>query len=555
MVQRPWLATYRECGIPAEINPDGHRSVVDMLQQAMKKHADRPAFRSFGQTLTYADVDRQSRDFAAYLQKKLGVKKGDRIAVMMPNLLAFPIAFLGIVRTGAAQVNVNPLYTPRELEHQLRDAGVKVMVVFAGSSATVAEVIASTPLETVITVGPGDGSAAKLLSPPVDPRLSGAVAFADALVEGTKLGFEPVDLIGENLLFLQYTGGTTGLCKGASLSHRNLVANTEQFKAAMSSAPPSGQDVIVTAIPLYHIFALMVNFITYFSVGADNWLIANPRDMDGFIQTLNQAKPTVFMGVNTLYAGLVAHPKIREVDFSNLRLSGGGGAAVIAAVSAKWKEITGQIIREGYGLSETSPVLSFNPMYLTEFSGTTGLPLPSTDIKLLDDEDREVGIGDAGEICARGPQVMTGYWEKPEANAAAFTSDGYFRTGDVGVFDEKGFLKIVDRKKDMIIVSGFNVYPNEVEAVATACPGVMECACIGVPDEKTGEAVKLFVVKAPNAALTQEDLLAHCRKEMTAYKTPRIVQFIDALPKSNVGKILRRELRDLEALKKPDLVP
>ncbi len=555
MVQRPWLATYRECGIPAEINPDGHRSVVDMLQQAMKKHADRPAFRSFGQTLTYADVDRQSRDFAAYLQKKLGVKKGDRIAVMMPNLLAFPIAFLGIVRTGAAQVNVNPLYTPRELEHQLRDAGVKVMVVFAGSSATVAEVIASTPLETVITVGPGDGSAAKLLSPPVDPRLSGAVAFADALVEGTKLGFEPVDLIGENLLFLQYTGGTTGLSKGASLSHRNLVANTEQFKAAMSSAPPSGQDVIVTAIPLYHIFALMVNFITYFSVGADNWLIANPRDMDGFIQTLNQAKPTVFMGVNTLYAGLVAHPKIREVDFSNLRLSGGGGAAVIAAVSAKWKEITGQIIREGYGLSETSPVLSFNPMYLTEFSGTTGLPLPSTDIKLLDDEDREVGIGDAGEICARGPQVMTGYWEKPEANAAAFTSDGYFRTGDVGVFDEKGFLKIVDRKKDMIIVSGFNVYPNEVEAVATACPGVMECACIGVPDEKTGEAVKLFVVKAPNAALTQEDLLAHCRKEMTAYKTPRIVQFIDALPKSNVGKILRRELRDLEALKKPDLVP
>ena len=555
MVQRPWLATYRECGIPAEINPDVHRSVVDMLQQAMKKHADRPAFRSFGQTLTYADVDRQSRDFAAYLQKKLGVKKGDRIAVMMPNLLAFPIAFLGIIRTGAAQANVNPLYTPRELEHQLRDAGVKVMVVFAGSSATVAEVIASTPLETVITVGPGDGSAAKLPSPPVDPRLIGAVAFADALAEGTKLGLEPVDLIGKDLLFLQYTGGTTGLSKGASLSHRNLVANTEQFKAAMSSAPPSGQDVIVTAIPLYHIFALMVNFITYFSVGADNWLVANPRDMDGFVQTLNQAKPTVFMGVNTLYAGLVAHPKIREVDFSNLRLSGGGGAAVIAAVSAKWQEITGQIIREGYGLSETSPVLSFNPMYLTEFSGTTGLPLPSTDIKLLDDDGREVGIGEAGEICARGPQVMTGYWEKPEANAAAFTSDGYFRTGDVGVFDEKGFLKIVDRKKDMIIVSGFNVYPNEVEAVATACPGVLECACIGVPDEKTGEAVKLFVVKAPNATLTQEDLVAHCRKEMTAYKTPRIVQFLDALPKSNVGKILRRELRDLEALKKPDLVP
>ena len=302
--------------------------------------------------------------------------------------------------------------------------------------------------------------------------------------------------------------------------------------------------MVVTAIPLYHIFALMVNFITYFSVGADNWLVANPRDMDSFVQTLNQAKPTVFMGVNTLYAALVAHPKITEVDFSNLRLSGGGGAAVIAAISAKWREITGQIIREGYGLSETSPVLSFNPWDLTEFSGTTGLPMPSTDIKLLDDEGREVGMGEAGEICAKGPQVMSGYWEKPEANAAAFTTDGYFRTGDVGVFDEKGLLKIVDRKKDMIIVSGFNVYPNEVEAVATACPGVMECACIGVPDDKTGEAVKLFVVKAPNATLTNEDLVTHCRKEMTAYKMPKIVQFIDALPKSAVGKILRRELRE-----------
>ena len=544
MTQRPWLATYRECGIPAQIDPNAHRSVVHMLEGAMKKYAAKPAFRSFGQTLTYADVDRQSRNFAAYLQTKLGVKKGDRIAVMMPNLLAFPIAFLGIIRAGAVQVNVNPMYTPRELEYQLKDAGVKVMVVFAGSSATVAEVLTSTPLETVITVGPGDGSAATLPSPPVDPRLHGALAFADTLAEGAKFGFDYVDLNGDDLLFLQYTGGTTGLSKGASLSHRNLVANTEQFKAAMGSAPPSAEDVVVTAIPLYHIFALMVNFITYFSVGADNWMVANPRDMDGFVQTLNQAKPTVFMGVNTLYAALVAHPKITEVDFSNLRLSGGGGAAVIAAISAKWREITGQIIREGYGLSETSPVLSFNPWDLTEFSGTTGLPMPSTDIKLLDDEGREVGMGEAGEICAKGPQVMSGYWEKPEANAAAFTTDGYFRTGDVGVFDEKGLLKIVDRKKDMIIVSGFNVYPNEVEAVATACPGVMECACIGVPDDKTGEAVKLFVVKAPNATLTNEDLVTHCRKEMTAYKMPKIVQFIDALPKSAVGKILRRELRE-----------
>jgi long-chain acyl-CoA synthetase len=418
------------------------------------------------------------------------------------------------------------------------------MVVFAGSSATVAEIIASTALQTVITAGPGDGSAAKLPSPPVDARLSGALAFSDVLAEGAKLDFEQVSLNGDDLLFLQYTGGTTGLSKGASLSHRNLVANTEQFKAAMGSAPPSAADVIVTAIPLYHIFALMVNFITYFSVGADNWLVANPRDMDGFIQTLQQARPTVFMGVNTLYAGLVAHPKITEVDFSNLRLSGGGGAAVIAAVSAKWEKITGQIIREGYGLSETSPVLSFNPMYLTEFSGTTGLPMPSTDIRLLDDSDRDVAIGEPGEICAKGPQIMSGYWEKPDANALAFTADGYFRTGDVGVFDAKGFLKIVDRKKDMIIVSGFNVYPNEVEAVATGCPGILECACIGVADDKTGEAVKLFAVKAANATLTTQDLIAHCRKEMAAYKTPKIVEFLDALPKSNVGKILRRELRE-----------
>src|SRR6478609_1782238 len=321
MTDRPWLATYLECGIPSQIDPNAHRSVVHLLEGAMKKYADKPAFRSFGQTLTYADVDLQSRNFAAYLQKKLGVKKGDRIAVMMPNLLAFPVAFLGIVRAGAAQVNVNPLYTPRELEHLLKDAGVKIMVVFAGVSATVAEVMASTPLETVITAGPGDGSTARLPGPPVDPRLHGAAALADVLVEGAALAFDHVDLNGDDLLFLQYTGGTTGLSKGACLSHRNLVANTEQFKAAMGSAPPSAEDVVVTAIPLYHIFALMVNFITYFSVGADNWLVANPRDMDGFVATLNQAKPTVFMGVNTLYAGLVAHPKIREVDFSNLRLA------------------------------------------------------------------------------------------------------------------------------------------------------------------------------------------------------------------------------------------
>jgi len=523
MTQKPWLATCRECGIPAEINPDAYRSVVQMLEHAMKKYADKPAFRSFGQTLTYADVDRQSRNFAAYLQKKLGVEKGERIAVMMPNLLAFPIAFLGIVRAGAAQVNVNPLYTPRELEYQLNDAGVRIMVVFAGSSATVAEVIASTPLKTVITVGPGDGSAATLPSPPVDPRLSG-----------------------DDLLFLQYTGGTTGLSKGAALSHRNLVANTEQFKAFMADAIRPGEEVVITALPLYHIFALMVNFISYYSIGAENWLVANPRDMDSFVEILRQARCTAFTGVNTLYGGLVMHPKISDVDFSRLRVAIGGGAAVLPTTSAKWKALTGKDILEGYGLSETSPILTLNPPTATNgFSATVGLPFPSTDIKLLDANDEEAAIGDPGEVCAKGPQVMQGYWQKPQANADAFTADGYFRTGDIGVFDAKGFLKIVDRKKDMIIVSGFNVFPNEVEVIAAACPGVAECACVGRPDEKTGEAVRLFVAKAPGATLTEADLIAHCRCQLAAYKVPKEVRFLDSLPKSNVGKILRKDLRGL----------
>jgi long-chain acyl-CoA synthetase len=350
-------------------------------------------------------------------------------------------------------------------------------------------------------------------------------------------------LNGEDLLLLQYTGGTTGLSKGAALSHRNLIANTEQFKTMMPLR--EGAEVIVTALPLYHIFALMVNFITLFSVGAENWLVANPRDMDGLVDTMKSARPTVFMGVNTLYAGLTMHPRIGEVDWSRLHLAGGGGAAVIEATSARWKQITGRFIREGYGLSETSPVLSFNPPWIDYFSATTGLPLSSTDIKLLDENGREVAPGEAGEICAKGPQVMRGYWNKPEANAEAFTADGYFRTGDIGMFDERGFLKIVDRKKDMIIVSGFNVYPNEVEAVAAACDGVAECACVGVPDAKTGEAVCLYVVKRPGMPLDADAMIAHCRAQMTAYKVPRHVRFVDWLPKSAVGKILRRELRNL----------
>ena len=544
MSSKHWLAAYGE-RIPAEINPDAHGSVLDMLEDAMKRFADRPAFCCFGRVLTYADIDRLSRRFAAYLQRRHGVKKGDRIAVMLPNIPAFPIAMLGIVRAGAIQVNVNPLYTPRELEHQLNDAGVEIMVIFSGVSTSLAEIIDKTAVKQVISVSLSDGTDAGLTSAPVDARLTNVIEFSDALTQGDNFTLTPVALSSEDLLFLQYTGGTTGLSKGAALSHGNLVANTEQFKAFIPDALRPGEEVVVTALPLYHIFALMVNFITYFSIGAKNWLVPNPRDMDSLCDTLKQSRPTVFTGVNTLFSAITMHPKINELAFSNLRVAIGGGATVLPTTSRKWKALTGKDILEGYGLSETSPILTLNPMTGSSFSATVGLPLPSTDIKLLDAEDKEVAIGEAGEICAKGPQVMKGYWQKPDANTAAFTDDGYFRTGDIGVFDTKGFLKIVDRKKDMIIVSGFNVYPNEVEAVAAACAGVAECACVGRPDEKTGETVRLFVAKAPGATLCEQDVIAHCRRELAAYKVPKEVRFLDTLPKSNVGKILRKDLRAL----------
>jgi long-chain acyl-CoA synthetase len=540
---RPWLASYGK--VPAQINPDAYRSIVDMLEQAMERYAHQTAFVSFGQRLSYADVDRLSARFASYLQRELGVKKGDRIAVMMPNLAAFPLVFLGIARAGAVQVNVNPLYTPRELAHQLNDAGVKTIILFNGSTPTLAEIVKDTSVTTVITAAPGDGLPVALPAPPVDARLTNTVALGGLLGEDKPTDYAAPWITGGDLLFLQYTGGTTGLSKGACLSHRNLIANTEQYKAFTQATLRPGEDVIVTALPLYHIFALMVNLITYFSLGAENWLVANPRDIDGLIQTFKDSKLSVFTGVNTLYAGLAANPKLKEVDWSHLRLSVGGGAAVMPATSHRWQEITGKLILEGYGLSETSPILSVNPPFIKEFSATTGLPLPSTDIKLIDDAGNEVPLGQAGEICAKGPQVMSGYWEKPEANAAAFTADGYFRTGDVGVFDERGYLKIVDRIKDLILVSGFNVYPNEIESVATSCPNVAECACIGVPDEKTGEAVRLFVVKAPGAELTEQAVIDHCRASLTGYKVPKVVRIVEALPKSTVGKILRRELRDI----------
>ena len=542
MSSKCWLAAYGE-QIPPGINPDAHGSVLEMLEGAMRRFADKPAFHCFGQTLTYADTDRLSRDFAAFLQVKLCVKKADRIAVMLPNIPAFPLAMLGIIRVGAVQVNINPLYTPRELEHQLNDAGVEIIVVFSGVSGTLAEIIERTKVKTVIGVGTSDGTNASIPSPPCDARLQNVIAFSEALARGADLSLTPVTVCGEDLLFLQYTGGTTGLSKGAALSHRNLVANTEQFKAFIPNTLRPGEEIVVTALPLYHIFALMVNFISCFSIGAQNWLVPNPRDMDGFVDILRKAHCTIFTGVNTLYGGLLMHPKITEVDFTALRVAIGGGAAVLPTTSSKWTALTGNDILEGYGLSETSPILTLNPMTAVGFTATVGLPLPSTDIKLLDADDREAALGEPGEVCAKGPQVMNGYWQKPEANAAAFTPDGYFRTGDIGIFNEQGFLKIVDRKKDMIIVSGFNVYPNEVEAVAAACTGVAECACVGRPDEKTGEAVRLFVTQARGATLTETEVIAHCRRELAPYKVPREVRFLEALPKSNVGKILRKDLR------------
>ncbi|MBN3788491.1 AMP-binding protein [Burkholderia sp. Ac-20353] len=544
MIKRHWIQSYGS--IPAEIEADRHASLPALLDDAMRRFADQPAFRAGSRTLTYADVDRLSTALAAYLQQVVGIRKGDRVAVMLPNVPAFPVVFIAVAKIGAIQVNVNPHYTARELEHQLNDAGVETIVVCGGSTRTFADVIANTRIRTVLTVGRDDLGAVDVPGDVREALPRDAIALADALAEGERLAYEPVALGGDDLLLLQYTGGTTGLSKGAALSHRNLIANIAQFSAFVSDAQRPGEEVIVTAIPLYHIFALTVNFLSYFAIGAENWLVANPRDIDAFIDLLKAARPTVFVGVNTLYAGLANHPRLTEVDWSRLTLSAGGGTAVIDVISSRWKAVTGCYIREGYGLSETSPVVTFNPQFITEFTGTTGLPLPSTDVKLLDDNDREADIGAPGEVCVKGPQVMRGYWQQPEANAKAFTADGYFRTGDIGVFDDKGFLKIVDRKKDMVIVSGFNVYPNEVEAVATAFAGVAECACIGVPDEKTGEAVRLFVVVAEDAVITEADLVAHCRANLAAYKVPKVVRFVERLPKSTVGKILRRELSNVE---------
>jgi len=539
-----WENTYRSLGIAPTLDMGASDSLVAALELALREFADRPAFHAPQGTLRYAELDSQSAALAAWLQVEVGVQRGDRVAVMLPNILAFPVVMLGILRAGCVQVNANPLYTAKELEHQLHDADCKAIFVYDGSSATLAQVQRNAALTQVICVGAGLPGSGEPCASQVDPRLGDFIDLESAMAAGRFLPHTPVPLKADDLLFLQYTGGTTGLSKGAMLSHRNLLANIAQYRAVMPSMLRPGEEVLATAIPLYHIFALMVS-LTYMTAGAANWLVANPRDMDGFINLLQKAKPSIFMGVNTLYAGLLAHPRLGEVDFSALRLSVGGGAAIQSAVSERWQAVTGNFIREGYGLSETSPMVSFNPERIAEFTATTGVPVPGTDVRLLDERDMPVEQGASGEICVKGPQVMQGYWRQSLANEQAFTADGYFRTGDIGEFDERGLLKIVDRKKDMIIVSGFNVFPNEVEEAAVRHPGLLECACVGAADERTGEAVCLFAVKRAGATLSEQGLLEHLRQQLAAYKVPKRIVFLDELPKSGVGKILRREIRKM----------
>jgi long-chain acyl-CoA synthetase len=542
-MSKPWFDQY-DPWVPHEIDADSYKNVVDMLMESGERFSDGTAYSNFGATLTYSEVLSLSRDFAAYLQNELGLVKGDRVALMAPNTMVFPVAMLGILRAGGVQVNVNPMYTPRELEHQLNDADVETIVIFSGSTATLAQVIGNTGVKNVVVAGLDDLVNRGLPSPPVDPILTDYVSFMDALAAGKSMDFAEVDINGDDLIFLQYTGGTTGLSKGAMLTHRNLVANITQFDSCVGEMVNPGKDVVMTAIPMYHIFALMVNTLTYFKYGGTNVLITNPRDMPAFVEEWSKWKVTVFTGVNTLFNGLLHTPGFEDLDFSELVYSVGGGSAMQKAVSDKWKAVTGNHIKEGYGLSETSPILTLNPFGVTDFKSAIGVPAPSTDISLRDDDGNVVAEGERGELCAKGPQVMKGYWRNEEATAEVMTDDGYFCTGDIAVMDETGFFRIVDRKKDMILVSGFNVFPNEIEAEIAMMDGVLECACVGVPNEKTGEAAKVFVVKK-DESLTAEAVRDYCKERLTGYKVPRHIAFIDELPKSTVGKILRRELRDL----------
>ncbi len=551
-MEKIWLKAYPK-GVPAEIDVNEYASVRDVFSEAIAKYEARPAYTCMGKTITFAELDTLSRAFGAWLQAK-GCGKGTRIALMMPNILQYPVCLFGILRAGCTVVNVNPLYTARELEHQLTDSGAEMIVVVENFAHTVEEVVGKTKVRQVVVTTIGELLGFKGLI--VDfvlrhvkkmvPawRLPGSIRLGDALAEGRRAKLDDVPLAHDDIAFLQYTGGTTGVAKGAMLLHRNIVANLLQARAWVSPfLAPGSREVVITPLPLYHIFSLTANCLTFMTLGAENVLIPNPRDIPGFVKEMSKFKFTAFTGVNTLFNALVNNAEFARLDFSALRITLGGGMAVQEAVAVKWKQVTGHPLIEAYGLTETSPAATINPLDLAAYNGSIGLPISSTEVILRDDEGKEVALGKPGEICVRGPQVMAGYWNRPDETAKVLDKDGWLATGDVGIMDDRGFIRIVDRKKDMILVSGFNVYPNEIEAVVVMHPGVLECAAVGVPDAKSGEAVKLFVVKK-DPALTADDVLKHCREHLTGYKCPREVEFRKDLPKTNVGKILRRELRD-----------
>ncbi|HSV17273.1 MAG TPA: long-chain-fatty-acid--CoA ligase [Casimicrobiaceae bacterium] len=550
-MEKIWLKNY-PANVPAEIDPDEYASVREVFEESCRKYATRPAFSCMGRTITFAELDALSTAFAGYLQG-IGCAKGARIAVMMPNVLQYPVCVFGILRAGCTVVNVNPLYTARELEHQLEDSGAEAIVVVENFAHVVAEVLARTKVRQVIVTSIGELLGFKGII--VDfvlrhvkkliPRyaLPGAVRFSDALAEGRKRPVERRPLAHADLAFLQYTGGTTGVAKGAMLTHRNIVANLLQARAWVGPFLAGEREVIITPLPMYHILSLTANCLVFMTLGGENVLIPNPRDIGGLVKEMGRYRFTAITGVNTLFNAMLNHPDFAKLDFSTLRFSLGGGMAVFEAVARRWKQVTGCTLLEAYGLTETSPAATINPPDLPDYNGSIGLPISSTEIELRDDAGQAVALGQPGEICIRGPQVMAGYWNRRDETAKVMTSDGYFMSGDIGVMDERGYIRIVDRKKDMILVSGFNVYPNEIEAVVVQHPGVLECAAVGVPDRKSGEAVKLFIVKR-DEGLSIEDVLAHCRANLTGYKVPRDVEFRRELPKSNVGKILRRELRD-----------
>ena len=552
-MSKPWLQSYPE-GVPAEISIEEYASVADIFDQSVCKFEDLPAYSNFGKIITYKEVKQFTSQLGAYLKHELGLAKGTRVAVMMPNLLQNPVALFGILRAGMVVVNTNPLYTARELKHQMKDSGAEAIIIVENFCHVLEEVIEETPVKHVIVTRMGDmlpfpksaivNFVVKRIKKMVPAyKLPGAVPFNKALKLGSQHRFETVPTNHYDIAFLQYTGGTTGVSKGAVLTNRNMVANMQQASAWIHNIMQEGKEVIITALPLYHIFSLTANCLTFMKYGALVYLITNPRDMKGFVKELKGVKFTAVTGVNTLFNGLLNTPGFKDIDFSQLKLTLGGGMAVQRAVAEHWKNVTGAPLLEAYGLTETSPAACINPLNLKNFNGKIGLPIPSTDCSIQDDEWNELPIGETGEICIRGPQVMQGYWKRPKDTSEVLSADGWLHTGDIGFMDEQGYVQIVDRKKDMILVSGFNVYPNEVENVLVNHPGVLEVGVIGIPDEKSGEAVAAVVVKS-DPSLTEDALIEYCKEDLTNYKRPRFIFFTDELPKTNVGKILRRELRD-----------